>query len=155
MPHSSLAVSLICASLSPANLHISLFQLYTACLLIFTLSYTHAEASREWLYFKYFTSRTLSSDNYFAVIYVFLSKSNTFTYLSMNFNILGTVKLNSSVLRMSTSISSTSSSVYALSVIYTKSRTSGGYISSYLHVINILVTPTSCSLLRCTSFNES
>lgn len=64
----------------------------------------------------------------------------------MNFNVDGMVKLNSRVFNMLTSISSTSSSVYALSVMYTKSLVSGGYISSYLHAINIQVTPTNCSL---------
>lgn len=38
--------------------------------------------------------------------------------------------------------------------MYTKSLTSGGYISSYLQAMSIDVTPTNCSLLLCMSVHD-
>lgn len=64
------------------------------------------------------------------------------------------VRLKLSVLRILYSISNNSFLVYALSVMYTKSFASGGYISSYLHAMCIDVTPTSCRIFRLTSSCE-
>lgn len=58
----------------------------------------------------------------------------------------------SSVLRIRASISLMSFFWYALSVMYTKSATSGAYISSYLEAISMAVTPTNWSLLRGTGY---
>ena len=55
----------------------------------------------------------------------------------------GFPKLKFNACKITPSISRMSFLVYALSVIYTKSATSGAYISSYFDAINIDVTPTS------------
>lgn len=62
----------------------------------------------------------------------------------------GFPSLKSKVFKIRVSICLMSVRVYALSVMYTKSETSGAYISSYFEAINMDVTPTNCSLLRLT-----
>lgn len=47
-----------------------------------------------------------------------------------------------------------SSFEYALSVIYTKSLTSGAYISSYLEAISIAVTPISYNLVLAIDYKD-
>lgn len=73
------------------------------------------------------------------------SSPRSFMNRSRNLFEVGKVTSNSRVLKMWYSIYKTSSFVYALSVINTKSLSSGGYISSYFDAISRAVTPTSCS----------
>ena len=68
-----------------------------------------------------------------------------FEFLLKNWSESGWLRSKLIVLKMSCSIFFICPFVYELSVIYTKSPTSGAYVSSYFDAKSMALTPTNCN----------
>ncbi len=125
-------------------------QVHTASLpcVIFLDKYIALPAIKDGTYLSMRCSIRGSSIKQRAKFHCFESAFAILLNLSRNLKADGVVILKSSFDSIDCSIYRISSLVYALSVIYTKSLTSGAQISSYFEAINIAVTPTNQRFVR-------